>query len=466
MALAVLRSGVAWQRDLQTAALRLGFVDRLRGRLFSATAAAAWPFLVRRRSSDLLHALTHDVDRAGRGALLLIRGFGRPCVHARTVRPGRGDLPAGRIRHVAGGRRAAGRGPAAVRRSRAHGAGLTAHGRRVHATMTEFLGGLKAAKSDATEARHVRDFSSALAAKRREQLDFTRTNNAARAVFNVGGAAALAALVGVSVSWAGLTGPELLVMALIAARVLPRLLRVQQEAQQLVHVLPAWLHILEMERALGETAEPATGPEAPALPLEREMTLRGVAFRYHDPSSPAPPALAGVDLTIPAQGVVAITGPSGAGKTTLVDLLLGLIEPDAGELRCGRQTAGGRTPASVASLGCLRASGSPSLSRDAAGEPAPRAAGRHRARSHGGRSASPGPRTSSPPYRTNSKRWPVIAAAGCPAANASGSSSRAPSCASRPCSCSTRRRASSTREPNGRFSRRSGRCRFAPPWWR
>ena len=59
-------------RLARIAAMRLGFVDRLRERLYAATAHAGWPFLVRRRQSDLLHALTHDVNRAGQGALCVV----------------------------------------------------------------------------------------------------------------------------------------------------------------------------------------------------------------------------------------------------------------------------------------------------------------------------------------------------------------------------------------------------------
>ena len=333
VALAALRSGAAWQRDNQLATLRLGFVDRLRGRLFSATAMAAWPFLVRRRSSDLLHVLTHDVGRAGQGAMILIRGsvtitfaLGQ-CALAVAISP---PIAFGML--LAGAALLTAARPL-VLRSRVLGADLTASGRRVHATMTEFLGGLKVAKSDATEASHVRQYTGALAATRREQLDFTGTSSAARALLNVGGAAALAVLVGVSVTRAGLGAPELLVMALIASRLLPSLLRVQQEAQQLAHVLPAWLHTLETERTLREAAEPPADPETPPLPLHRELALRGVGFSYHDPASAGAPALAGVDLSIRAHRLVAVSGPSGAGKTTLVDLLLGLIEPDTGEIR-------------------------------------------------------------------------------------------------------------------------------------
>jgi simple sugar transport system ATP-binding protein len=43
-------------------------------------------------------------------------------------------------------------------------------------------------------------------------------------------------------------------------------------------------------------------------------------------------ALAGVDLEVDAGEVHAILGENGAGKTTLVNLLFGMLRPDAGRL--------------------------------------------------------------------------------------------------------------------------------------
>ena len=223
--LAGLRSAVAWQRDVQLTALRLGFVDALRERLYASTAAAAWLFLVRRRSSDLLHVLTHDVGRAGQGAMHLVQGSVSvtfalaQAALAVAISP---PLAAGML--LAAGALLLAAGPL-VGRSRRLGDRLTAGGRAAHAAMTEFLGGLKLAKSEATEARHVRDFTRAFADMRRRQLEFTRTRAAARALFNLGAVAALAALVWVGVRYAGLNLPELAVVALIGGRLLPALLR-------------------------------------------------------------------------------------------------------------------------------------------------------------------------------------------------------------------------------------------------
>jgi len=54
-------------------------------------------------------------------------------------------------------------------------------------------------------------------------------------------------------------------------------------------------------------------------------------LHYHYPESKEQ-ALNGVNLEIPRGSAVAFVGPSGAGKTTIVDVLLGLLEPQQGEI--------------------------------------------------------------------------------------------------------------------------------------
>ena len=72
------------------------------------------------------------------------------------------------------------------------------------------------------------------------------------------------------------------------------------------------------------------GATAPA-DVRGELVLRGVSFRY--PGRPdAPPVLDDVDLTIPAGSTVALVGRTGAGKSTLVQLLPRLFDVDAGAI--------------------------------------------------------------------------------------------------------------------------------------
>ena len=344
VALAALRSVTAWQRDVQLDTIRLGFVDSLRERLYAATAGAAWPVLARRRQSDLVHVLAGETARAGSGVLLLVQ-------HTVTAVFALAQLALAVIISplislaalLAGGALVLAARPL-VRRSRALGLRLTESGKAFHSNLLEFLGGLKLAKSADAEARHAADFAGVMADMRRHQLAFTTVSALARAAFNLGAAGALATLIWLSVHSAGLSLPELLVMAFVFVRVMPALLRLQQGAQDLAHALPAYVNVLENERMLREAAEPPAGEtrggtgRAP-LGLRRELAVRNVSFAY-DPAA-GRPALEGVDLTVPAGTFTAVAGPSGAGKSTLVDILLGLIEPDTGEVRIdGRRLAG------------------------------------------------------------------------------------------------------------------------------
>lgn len=66
----------------------------------------------------------------------------------------------------------------------------------------------------------------------------------------------------------------------------------------------------------------------PPPPLTQGITLEGVEFDYGEQ-----PVLRDVSLTIPAGCFVSIVGPSGAGKTTIADLVIGLYRPRAGRVR-------------------------------------------------------------------------------------------------------------------------------------
>ena len=87
-------------------------------------------------------------------------------------------------------------------------------------------------------------------------------------------------------------------------------------------------------RALQETAtnlrEPDKLPRPSAPPPA--ITLRGVDFRWPGARSPI---FEGLDLHIPAGSRFGIVGPNGSGKTTLLHLILGLEEPQAGEVLVG-----------------------------------------------------------------------------------------------------------------------------------
>ncbi len=65
------------------------------------------------------------------------------------------------------------------------------------------------------------------------------------------------------------------------------------------------------------------------LRLSESIQLENVTFTYPGKEEPA---IKGLSLTIPANSVIGLVGSSGSGKSTAIDLLLGLIKPDSGQL--------------------------------------------------------------------------------------------------------------------------------------
>jgi len=99
----------------------------------------------------------------------------------------------------------------------------------------------------------------------------------------------------------------------------------------------------ELQRAAGATERLAELLDAvdqvqdPARPLALPRPVRGaVAFegvRFHYPSRPTQSALDGVSLRVAPGETVALVGPSGAGKTTIIQLLMRFYDPQAGAVR-------------------------------------------------------------------------------------------------------------------------------------
>ena len=99
----------------------------------------------------------------------------------------------------------------------------------------------------------------------------------------------------------------------------------------------------ELQRAAGATerlvellnaTDPVNDPDAPKplpRPVRGEIAFDGVTFRY--PSRPDTSALDHVNLHVAPGETVALVGPSGAGKTTILQLLMRFYDPQDGAVR-------------------------------------------------------------------------------------------------------------------------------------
>ena len=123
----------------------------------------------------------------------------------------------------------------------------------------------------------------------------------------------------------GLPFSEVFLLILLFARTLSSVNKTQRKVQHLAIDESALWSMLRMIEDAESQREPAGGTKTPRL--ERAVVLRHVDLAYEGRK-----VLEDASLEIPAGCITAIVGTSGAGKTTLVDLITGLVQPTRGEV--------------------------------------------------------------------------------------------------------------------------------------
>ncbi len=122
--------------------------------------------------------------------------------------------------------------------------------------------------------------------------------------------------------------PTLTLFAAASVRLIPSFNRITQSVNKLRYGHHAVDVIYDDLRALEHEAA-RNGRAKAALPLDDAITMRDVHYRYPGAGEWA---LQGITLEIPRGSAVAFVGPSGAGKTTAVNALLGLLDPTHGRI--------------------------------------------------------------------------------------------------------------------------------------
>ena len=130
--------------------------------------------------------------------------------------------------------------------------------------------------------------------------------------------------------------PQLTVLAAAAARLLPSANRINNYLTSIAYFEPFLDNVSENlqdeihDESISYNSEDyRTKSQIEKLPVHKSINLEGITYKYPNTDKYI---LNGADMEIPVGKSVGIVGTSGAGKTTIVDVLLGLLEPEKGEI--------------------------------------------------------------------------------------------------------------------------------------
>ena len=333
VALMLVRGVVVVLRDRSVWALQIGFIESLRGEIASALADAGWDKVLRLRHARVLHVLGSDIQRISAAANYMLQSCIAIVILAAQVVLSFALSPtlalfsfalliAGAVAMIPVLRRASDMGHfiGTANMSLLNNAG-------------QFLGGLKLALSQDLQGSFVAEFRSTTREMTSRQLRYVSRQTMGRSALTTLSALVGAAVFLVGFGVEGLPVSVLLTFLVVIGRMSGPTTQIQQGFQQLAFGLPAYEAVAALLSELG-TGKPPRGTAGRTV-LEGSIVFETVSYRHPYADDREPHGVDRISLVVAPGSVLGITGTSGAGKTTLVDLLVGLLHPQAGRILIG-----------------------------------------------------------------------------------------------------------------------------------
>ncbi|MFB6801732.1 ABC transporter ATP-binding protein [Peribacillus butanolivorans] len=200
------------------------------------------------------------------------------------------------------------------------------------AGITDHFNGIKDIKSNSLEQTHLNWFFSLSKKMERNMVEITKLNSTSQMTFKVVSSLLIAIFVFFSIKMFMAQPAQLMLIMVIFSRLWPRFTSIQSNLEQIGSTLPSFKALLDLQNECREARELYNSDykNIKSIEIKHGLDCRNVYFRYNPDESTY--ALKNINVHIPSNRMTAIVGRSGAGKSTLIDLLMGLNQPDRGEV--------------------------------------------------------------------------------------------------------------------------------------
>ena len=326
-----LRAMLTYFATSSTASLKGKFLHHHRASLHHALVTSSWAFLSIKRRSRLTHALTtqsniivNGVDTLYRGAAtVLTMGVAVVIAAILSWKITLGVLGLSLIilwplKYF--NRRAFQLGDQA----RHDMVSLFEHSIR-------YFKGLKSIKASSAEGDVVSFFEDQSHAQAEVFSVLERNHARASLVYQIVSAIFLVSFVYLALTYFPDQKAQIIVLIIIFARLAPRANALQSYANHIAAIFPEYLAAKDLRRDAIAASDPRD--ELISSPnIKEALSFSNLDFSYGG-NTEAPAVLTNLNLSFPVKSSTAIVGPSGAGKTTLADIIAGLLSPTVGEVK-------------------------------------------------------------------------------------------------------------------------------------
>ncbi|MGE7856147.1 MULTISPECIES: ABC transporter ATP-binding protein [Bacillus cereus group] len=318
---------------LRDARTQQAFVRELRIETYSMILKAKWSFFLEKRKTNLINILTTELARVSYGVNLILQLLAAilftfiqvgiafllsPQITIFVLVFGLLFLVASRV---------------FIKKARILGGKTSELAKDYLSGITDHFNGIKDIKSNTLESSRLDWLQSITEKMSNEQIEYMRIRSNSQLFYKVSMAILIAFFLLLSVSMFQAQSTQLLLIILIFSRLWPRFMTIQSNLEQLAASIPAFKSLWELQEECKEAIEMQDIHQQKHIEpicIKQGIECKDVYFRYNKQESLY--ALQNINVQIPINSMTAIVGHSGAGKSTLIDVLMGLIQPEKGQV--------------------------------------------------------------------------------------------------------------------------------------
>lgn len=321
------------QRNLNLRDVRIhtGFINHVRLETYRAILQANWDFFIKKRKSDLINSLTDELGRVTSGTFIFLQFMASIVFTLIQVGIALWLSPLMTVFVICCGLAVSYFSRIFIRRSRLLGQETSELGKSYIGGMTDHFNGIKDIKSNMLEESRVNWLIAWCHKFGQERLAQAKISANSQVYFKITSSLIIAFFICLSVLFFQTQGQQLVLVVLIFSRLWPRFTGIQSNLEQIAAAIPAFKTMMELQNECREARESRdTRRIVEPVRIEECLECRDVFFRYNTTEERY--ALKEINVRIQSKQMTAVIGRSGAGKSTFVDILMGLLQPEQGQV--------------------------------------------------------------------------------------------------------------------------------------
>ncbi|MCM3115104.1 ABC transporter ATP-binding protein/permease [Neobacillus sp. MER 74] len=314
------------------AKIQQGFIRFLREQTYQHLLQANWSFFLSKRKSDIINLMSTEIARVGGGVQLFLQFL--TSIIFMMIQIGFAILLSAKMTLfiLAFGVALIYCSRKFIKKSNQIGKDTLLLSQTYLATITDNFNGIKDIKGNTLEETQLSWFRLLSEKIEKNIIEFVQLRTISQLVYKVVSSLLIATFVFLAVKMFQAQPAQLMLIIVIFSRLWPRFSGLQSNLEQLGSIIPSFKALVDLQNQCLDAKEMNEGDIYNVEPviIQNELECKNVFFRYNKKQSTY--ALKDVSLRIPVNQMTAVVGKSGAGKSTLVDLLMGLNQPESGEV--------------------------------------------------------------------------------------------------------------------------------------